>query len=113
MKNKTRQAPSQETVAEAMRIAKSIQRPEQTKAQTKLIAQGIQKGIDQYKKTYKERRRELDKQGKKMKAKADAAEEEYVAAAANLAPSSRSKLPWILLVASWVGFVVFQLVAHT
>ncbi|MDF5538971.1 DUF2956 family protein, partial [Vibrio parahaemolyticus] len=32
--------PSQETQAEAMRIAKSTQKPGQTKEQTKLIAQG-------------------------------------------------------------------------
>jgi hypothetical protein len=113
MSNKAKQTPSPETVAEAMRIAKSTQRPEQTKAQTKLIAQGIQKGIDQYKKTYKERRRELDKQGKKVKAKADAAEEEYSAAVAELEPAKASKLPWILLAVSWIGFVGFQLAAHT
>ena len=35
-------APSQETQAEAMRIAKSTQKPGQTKEQTKLIAQGIE-----------------------------------------------------------------------
>jgi hypothetical protein len=117
MSNKAKQTPSQapspETVAEAMRIAKSTQRPEQTKAQTKLIAQGIQKGIDQYKKTYKERRRELDKQGKKVKAKADAAEEEYSAAVTELEPAKASKLPWILLAASWIGFVGFQLATPT
>ena len=60
--------PSQETVAEAMRIARANQRPGQTKEQTKLIAQGIQKGIDQYKKQQKAKSRALDKQRKRTPA---------------------------------------------
>ncbi|MES9999711.1 MAG: DUF2956 family protein, partial [Candidatus Thiodiazotropha lotti] len=51
-KSKNNQTPSQETVTEAMQIARATQRPGQTKEQTKLIAMGIQKGIDQYKKQH-------------------------------------------------------------
>ncbi len=49
-------APSVETQQEAMRIAKSTQKPGQTKEQTKLIAQGIEKGIAQFKKQQKEKK---------------------------------------------------------
>ena len=41
---------SQEVQTEAIKVAKSIQKPKQTKEQTKLIAQGIEKGIAEYKK---------------------------------------------------------------
>ena len=108
MSKKPKQVPSLETVAESMKIAKSIQRPGQTKEQTKLIAKGIQKGIEQYKKTYKERRRELDKQSKKVRAKAEAAEDEFAAAVAELESAKSSKLPWVLLLLSWLGFVGFE-----
>ncbi|MBT0328128.1 DUF2956 family protein, partial [Vibrio campbellii] len=52
-KNTVAPVPSQETQTEAMKIAKSTQKPGQTKEQTKLIAQGIEKGIAQYKKQQK------------------------------------------------------------
>ena len=108
MSKKDNTNPSQQTIAEAMGIAKSTQKPGQTKEQTKLIAQGIQKGIEQYKKTYKQRRRELDKQNKKVKAKAEAVVDKYQTAAAELTPPKPSKLPWILLGLSWLGFAVFE-----
>ena len=44
---------SSETIDEAMKISKGIQRPHQAKEQTRLIAQGIQKGIAEYKKQQK------------------------------------------------------------
>lgn len=51
--------------AEALRVAKSIQKPGQTKEQTKLIAQGIAKGIEQYKKQQSAKARERDKSRKR------------------------------------------------
>jgi hypothetical protein len=65
MTKNTYQKPSPQTQEEAMKLAKSTQRPAQTKEQTKLIAQGIQKGIDLYKKQQKEKARELNKRLKK------------------------------------------------
>jgi len=40
---------SKEIQAQAMKVAKGIQRQNQTKEQTKLISQGIEKGIVEYK----------------------------------------------------------------
>ncbi|MFT7141436.1 MAG: hypothetical protein ACI9B8_003873, partial [Sulfitobacter sp.] len=56
---------SNESQAEALKLAKGIQRPEQTKAQTKLIAQGIEKGIAEFKKQQKALARDRDKHRKK------------------------------------------------
>ncbi|MBP1151130.1 DUF2956 domain-containing protein [Methylocaldum sp. RMAD-M] len=50
---------------EALKVAKSIQKPGQTKEQTKLIAQGIAKGIELYKKQQSAKARERDKVRKK------------------------------------------------
>ena len=89
-----------------MRIARANQRPGQTKEQTKLIAQGIQKGIDQYKKQQKAKARELDKRLKKVAAQAEAVgqtQHEKV----QVVRAKQSLLPWVLLLASWVGFVAY------
>ena len=40
---------SEKTKADALKVAKGIQKPGQTKEQTKLISQGIEKGIALYK----------------------------------------------------------------
>ena len=99
---------SEKTKDEALKIARGIQKPGQTKDQTKLIAQGIQKGIEQYKKTQKEKSRELDK--KLNKAKANVLLPESSAQnEANIESVKASKLPWILLLFSWLGFVVYFL----
>jgi hypothetical protein len=50
---------------EALKVARSIQKPGQTKEQTKLIAQGIAKGIELYKKQQSAKARERDKARKK------------------------------------------------
>jgi uncharacterized protein (DUF3084 family) len=94
---------SPQTQDEAMRIARGTQRPGQTKEQTKLIAQGIQKGIDQYKKQYKSKVRELDKQSKKTAQRDEAIETEKK----EVVRYRTNPLPWILLVLSWAGFVIF------
>lgn len=91
---------SDETKQEAMNVAKGIQKPGQTKEQTKLVAQGIQKGIELYKKQQKAKAREQDKQNKKAAAakKLEAPQEETTV-------SGASKLPWVLLGASWLLFL--------
>ena len=90
---------------DAMKIARSTQRPGQTKEQTRLIAQGIQKGIEQYKKQQSAKTRELDKKLKK------AAAQQYAGSAepddyAEPAAAANCKLAWSLLLLSWLGFAV-------
>jgi len=99
---------SSQTQDEAMRIARGTQRPGQTKEQTKLIAQGIQKGIDQYKKQYKVKARELDKKLKKAAAQLEEEKRGRVESV-EVIKYKRSLIPWILLVASWLGFIAYLL----
>ncbi len=97
---------SDETRDEAMKIARGTQKPGQTKEQTKLIAQGIKKGIDLYKKQHKVKARELDKKLKKATASA-APEPTQPEAVPSTTPRKSSKLPWILLLLSWLCFGVY------
>ena len=90
-----------------MQVAKSIQKPGQTKEQTKLIAQGIQKGIDQYKKQQKAKAREADKLRKKQQRHSDQVDDAEPLVAEQ--SSAGSKLPWILLILSWIGFIAYLL----
>lgn len=95
---------------EALKIARATQRPEQTKDQTKLIAQGIQKGIEQYTKKQNEKTRELDKKLKKHMANSDSPES---LTDNDFKPEAvkNTKLPWSLLVLSWIGFTAYILLA--
>ncbi len=86
-----------------MKIARGTQKPGQTKEQTKLIAQGIQKGIDQYKKQYKIKVRELDRRLKKVAQQQDTAQAETQ----EIVIHKQSKLAWVLLLLSWVGFAAY------
>lgn len=97
---------SQETQLDAERVAKATQRPGQTKAQTKLIAQGIEKGIAQYKKEQKAKARERDKERKKSLKARQKVEDVHFAEAPS-EPEKAPKLPWILLLLSWVGFALY------
>jgi len=102
---------SKETIQQAEALAKGTQRPGQTKEQTKLIAQGIQKGIEQYKKQQKSKARELDKKLKTVK--------NHVQSSSQIAKNSEldhshaenkstaRKLPWLLLVVSWISFSLY------
>ncbi|MFW2373097.1 MAG: DUF2956 domain-containing protein [Gammaproteobacteria bacterium] len=97
---------SDKTKDEALKIARATQKPGQTKEQTKLITQGIQKGIEQYKNKQKEKTRELDKKLKKYTANIDSPE----SLADNvLEPEAvkNTKLPWVLLILSWIGFTAY------
>ena len=94
--------PSAKTKEESLQAARATQRPGQTKEQTKLIAQGIQKGIEQYKKQQKARLREIDK--RKKKGAASKAADNPPSAIPVESETRSNRLPWILLVLSWVGF---------
>lgn len=102
---------SDQTKTEALKIAKSIQKPGQLKEQTKLISQGIEKGISEYKKQQKSKARESDKlrkQAIKAKQKADA---EQVEETIEEVGGNRfsTYLPWGLLVLSWLSFAAYYL----
>ena len=97
---------SEQSKVDAVKVARGIQKPGQTKEQTKLIAQGIQKGIEQYKKRQNEKARDLDKKLNKVTAirsSLEASAEPEVTAEA----VKQNKLPWILLVLSWLGFLAY------
>ena len=94
---------------DAMRIARGTQKPGQTKEQTKLIAQGIQKGIAQYKKQQSEKAREQDKRHKRAAARSQT-NNEMTDKLIEPATTKGNKLPWILLLLSWLGFVAYLLV---
>ncbi|UJF19794.1 DUF2956 domain-containing protein [Vibrio sp. SS-MA-C1-2] len=96
---------SPETQSEALNIAKATQKPGQTKEQTKLIAQGVQKGIDLYKKQQKAKARERDKLKKKEQKQKLKAEDNIQTPTINEPEEVKQHwLPWVLLLASWVGF---------
>ncbi len=104
-KNKDVSAKSHE---EALLIAKGTQKPGQSKEQTKLIAAGIEKGIAQYKKQHKAKLREQDKQRKKRDKSAAKQHNEPLV----IEPEISAKpplLPWVLLGASWLGFIGYLL----
>ncbi|MFT5811302.1 MAG: hypothetical protein ACI9KM_002071 [Rubritalea sp.] len=101
-----KQAASPETIEEASRVAKSIQKPGQTKEQTRLIANGIQKGIEQYKKLHKAKSRELDKRLKSSQKQVNSISE---VESESQIDYRQHWLPWMLLVLSWswAGFYFF------
>ncbi|MEZ8352728.1 DUF2956 domain-containing protein [Vibrio splendidus] len=111
MKKKTN-TPSVESQQEALKIAKATQKPAQTKEQTKLIAQGIEKGIALYKKQQKERGRQADKakkrvQKEKQTLQANQDQEQNVDSNNETTSNHATKLPWLLLFASWIGFAIY------
>lgn len=93
---------SKEIREEALRITKSTQKRALSKEERKFIIQGIEKGITEYKKQQKAKSRERDKQRKApIKERVNKVE---VVESDN---QSSSKLPWILLLLSWLGFALF------
>ena len=93
---------SEETQEQAMKVAKSTQRPNQSKEQTKLISQGIEKGIAEYKKQQNKKSRERDKV-RKAKLKTIAEKPEII----EITKPDSKPLAWILLVLSWLGFIAW------
>ncbi len=109
-----KQPVSPQTQEESLKIAKATQRPGQTKEQTKLIAQGVQKGIELYKKQQKEKSRELSKKLKKVSGQLtqlnELSEGDAENESENIQYINRQHwLPWLLLLISWVGFVIYFL----
>lgn len=98
---------SDKTRDDAKKIARGTQRPGQTKEQTRLIAQGIQKGIEHYKKQQNAKARELDKKLKKAKANRKSGNSPENKASKPHAVNC-SKLPWVLLLLSWLCFALFM-----
>ena len=97
---------SDQTVAEALRLARANQVPGQTKEQTQLIAQGIQKGIAEYKRSQKARQREADRLRKKQRRASSAsqeAEESELELAESTTPVKLHWLSWSLLLLTWAG----------
>jgi hypothetical protein len=111
--NKPKTPISIETQDEAMKIAKSIQKPGQTKEQTKLVAQGIEKGIALYKKQQKEKARQLSKAKKKQnkQKQPQVLSVEETQGTQDLSTAGKSNtvqtLPWVLLVISVVTFSAY------
>ena len=103
------QKPSPQTQEEALKIAKSIQRPAQTKEQTKLIAQGIQQGIDLYKRQQKEKARELNKQRKKLAGRQERTTGQDEQEITEIIVRRQHWLPWLLLVLTWLGIGIYYL----
>ena len=103
---------SNETVDEALAIAKKTQKPGQTKEQTRLIAQGIQKGIADYKKSAKAKHRQADKAQKKVQKQKQL--NNQTTEIVETTPANNSKpLPWILLVTSWALFAGYLFTLKT
>ncbi len=97
---------SDKTKGDAMKIARGTQRPGQTKEQTRLIVQGIQKGIEQYKKSQSSKARELDKKLKKA-AVTNISNNTLTNNESEPVVVKSNKLPWLLLIMSWFGFVAY------
>ena len=114
-KNHKSEKISPETQTEALKTAKATQRPGQTKEQTKLIAQGIEKGIHQYKKQQKSKSRELNKKTLKASSKKTFPSKQSME---NNNPQQsgtckqQTKLPWILLILSWIGFATYIILEY-
>jgi hypothetical protein len=98
---------SKETRIEALKIARATQKPGQRKEQTKLIARGIEKGVAEYRKREKIKARERDR----LKKKEQKSEQQQPESAAEVRQEKSTAgfawLPWLLLAASWVFFVIY------
>ncbi len=106
------QKPSPQTQEEALKIARSTQRPGQTKEQTRLIAQGIQKGIDLYKRQQKEKAREMNKRLKKASRQKEPSTETDEAEILETIAYRQHWLPWLLLGLTWLGLAAYWLLAY-
>jgi hypothetical protein len=113
MSKNSYQQPSPQTQEEALKIAKSIQRPAQTKEQTKLIALGIQQGIDLYKRQQKEKARELNKQRKKLIKQKTQETESTDPDVEQIIVYQQHWLPWVLLILTWLGIGLYIVSSHT
>lgn len=111
--------PSKEIQQQALKVAKGTHKKGQSKEDTKLIAQGIEKGIAEYKKQQNIKSRERDKLRKQqLKIQQTAANQKVSQVditnevrdkldSSFLTFVSSNKLPWALLIISWLGFVFY------
>ena len=100
---------SKQARAEALKIARGIQRPGQKKEQTRLIAKGIEKGITEFRKREKAKARERDKlRNKALKEpKPTQPQAEQTQDVQTEKSALRSAwVPWLLLLASWAYFLI-------
>mgnify|MGYP000423827576 CR=1 FL=1 len=97
---------SNEIQEQALKVAKGTQRPNQTKEQTKLISHGIEKGIAEYKKQQNKKARERDKV---RKAKLNIPVDKHKPEISEVTNSGINRLPWALLIISWIGFYSWYL----
>ena len=100
---------SKQARAEALKIARGIQKPGQKKEQTKLIAQGVEKGITEFRKREKAKARDRDKLRKK--ALKDPKSTQPQAEQTQDVQTEKSAIwsawvPWLLLLASWAYFLI-------
>lgn len=100
-------AVSNETIDEALAIAKKTQKPGQSKEQTRIIAQGIQKGIAEYKKSAKAKLRQADKAQKKQKKQKQSQNSQTETITTELTEPKNTRLPWGLLITSWLIFAFY------
>jgi len=102
-KQKNNQKASPETIDAANSIAQGTQKIGQTKDQTKLVAQGIQKGIEQFKKQQKLKAKQQEKNHKnRVRDNSITSTDKPIAT-----EYKQHWLPWFLLVASWVGMILY------
>lgn len=97
---------SKEMQAQAIKVAKATQKKGQTKEQTKFIAQGIEKGIAQYKKQQSIKSRARDKERKQQVRQKQKTTEICIE---EFSTNANAKLPWLLLVLSWLAFISYLL----
>ncbi|MFT4939403.1 MAG: hypothetical protein ACI88A_002445 [Paraglaciecola sp.] len=99
---------SPEAQEKGLKVAKSVQKPGQSKEQTKVIAQGIAKGIAEYKKQQSRKSRERDKLQKAKSRQLNQADSDP--SPVEFTSGKYSKLPWLLLLLSWLAFAVYKLI---
>jgi hypothetical protein len=96
--------------AEAAKIANSIKIEGQSKAESAAIAHGIQRGMDQFLRQQSEKARDLDKRVKKVKQMTNNLADLSGSATTPAETSSHvqisQRLPWLLLLLSWILFVL-------
>ncbi len=114
MASKKRAADGTKTREQADTIARRSGAVAEDKAQRRQITQAISEGINEYKLQQKAKQREQDKKLKKAQADVERLKTEYAqklktleanTAATKAKAAGSSKLPWILLAASWMLFV--------
>jgi len=109
---KTRQKKDARDIrAEALKIANSIKVEGQTSVETKAIANGIQRGMELFLRQQSEKTRDLDKRVKKVKQLATKlTQEKPEEVSEEIVNEQTSRLPWILLAASWVLFLILTVI---